>query len=147
MQLNRLFFALWPSASVRRACHDAARELKVKLQPAGYASVPDRYHITMLFLGDQVSSAHEASALQAARLVRMAPFTLSLDQAGSFRNNRNVPWWLGPRKTPPELSRLHDRLRDAMLRTDTPIERMRFAPHLTIMRAEDRKSTRLNSSH
>src|SRR3546814_9020063 len=81
--------------------------------------------ITMLFLGDQVSSAHEASALQAARLVRMAPFTLSLDQAGSFRNNRNVPWWLGPRKTPPELSRLHDRLRDAMLRTDTPIERMR----------------------
>src|SRR3546814_17509991 len=69
-------------------------------------------------------------------LVRMAPFTLSLDQAGSFRNNRNVPWWLGPRKTPPELSRLHDRLRDAMLRTDTPIERMRFAPHLTIMRAD-----------
>src|SRR3546814_17627663 len=99
MQLNRLFFALWPSASVRRACHDAARELKVKLQPAGYASVPDRYHITMLFLGDQVSSAHEASALQAARLVRMAPFTLSLDQAGSFRNNRNVPWWLGDRKS------------------------------------------------
>src|SRR3546814_14939731 len=65
---------------VRRACHDAARELKVKLQPAGYASVPDRYHITMLFLGDQVSSAHEASALQAARLVRMAPFTLSSDE-------------------------------------------------------------------
>src|SRR3546814_17155502 len=90
----------------------------------------------MLFLGDQVSSAHEASALQAARLVRMAPFTLSLDQAGSFRNNRNVPWWLGPRKTPPELSRLHDRLRDAMLRTDTPIERTRFAPHLTILRAD-----------
>src|SRR3546814_16380923 len=85
MQLNRLFFALWPSASVRRACHDAARELKVKLQPAGYASVPDRYHITMLFLGDQVSSAHEASALQAARLVRMAPFTLSLDQRSEER--------------------------------------------------------------
>lgn len=136
MEFNRLFFALWPNASVRTACHDAARELKLKLQPSGYASAPDRYHMTMLFLGDQVSSAHEASAMQAAALVRMAPFTLTLDHAGSFRNNRNVPWWLGPRKTPPELSRLHDRVRDAMLRTDTPIERMRFAPHLTIMRAD-----------
>src|SRR3546814_10788740 len=78
MQLNRLFFALWPSASVRRACHDAARELKVKLQPAGYASVPDRYHITMLFLGDQVSSRSEehTSELQSLMRISYAVFCL-----------------------------------------------------------------------
>ncbi|HET8883379.1 MAG TPA: RNA 2',3'-cyclic phosphodiesterase [Solimonas sp.] len=136
MQLNRLFFALWPGEAVRKACSDATRELKVKLQPSGYLSAPERYHMTMLFLGDRVSAAHEASAVQAARLVRMAPFTLTLDHAGSFRNTRNVPWWLGPRRTPPQLSLLHDRLRDAMLRTDTPIERMRFSPHLTVLRAD-----------
>lgn len=136
MQLNRLFFALWPDEAVRRNCHEAARELKVRLHPGGYASAAERYHLTLLFLGDQVSPAHEARALQAARLVQAPPFTLTLDQAGSFRSARKVPWWLGARRPPAELAALHERLRDAMLRADAPVERMRFAPHLTVMRAD-----------
>lgn len=136
MQLNRLFFALWPNDAVRAACHEAARRLRVQLQPGGHASAPERYHLTLLFLGDQVLPRHEAAALQAARAVKAPPFGLPLDQAGSFRNARAVPWWLGARRTPAGLSLLHERLRDALLRADVPVERMRFTPHLTIWRAD-----------
>lgn len=136
MQLNRLFFALWPGDAVRAACADATRELKVRLQPGGYPSAPERYHMTLLFLGDQVQAVQEAAALQAAKALRAAPFTLTLDQAGSFRNPRATPWWLGARKAPDGLTRLHEQLRDVLLRANAPVERMRFTPHLTIYRAD-----------
>lgn len=131
--INRLFFALWPTDAVRSACADAARGLRMRMQPTGYLSKPDRYHITLLFLGDTVPAAKEAAARQAASLVRSPPFTLRLDHAGSFRN-RQIPWWLGARELPAELERLYERLRDAMLRADVTPDRMKFVPHLTVVR-------------
>ena len=131
---NRLFFALWPGEAVREASHQAAKDLKLRMQPSGYLSSPARYHITLLFLGDQVPADKEAAALQAASGVRAAPFDLRLDHAGSFRNPRQVPWWLGAHEAPPGLQALYERLREAMARAGVTPERMRFAPHLTILR-------------
>lgn len=133
MQLNRLFFALWPDEAARSASREAARQLQLRLQPGGYLSSPERYHLTLLFLGDQVRPEHEQAALRAAEGLRAAPFELCLDQAGSFRN-KSVPWWLGPRQPPEALTQLHERLREAMARAQVPVERMRFVPHLTIAR-------------
>lgn len=133
LELNRLFFALWPDPSVRAACHEAARELRVKMQPAGYLSAAERYHLTLLFLGDTVPPEQEAAALQAAGRLRAPPFTLRLDSASSFRN-KQVPWWLGPREAPPELGLLHERLHETMTAARVIPERMRFVPHLTILR-------------
>ncbi|WP_028080340.1 RNA 2',3'-cyclic phosphodiesterase [Solimonas soli] len=133
MEPNRLFFALWPGEAVRNACHAAAKQLNIRLPSGGYLSAPERYHVTLLFLGDRVPKPQEDAALRAAALVRAAPFTLTLDQAGSFRN-REIPWWLGARTTPPALGDFHGRLRDAMVQANVSLERMRFVPHLTIAR-------------
>lgn len=133
VELNRLFFALWPSDDVRAACDAAARDLKMRMQPGGYLSAAERYHLTLLFLGDAVSPEKEAAAVQAAARFRGAPFDLLLDHAGSFRN-RQIPWWLGAREVPPELPRLHDRLRETLVRAEVVPERMKFVPHLTILR-------------
>ncbi len=131
--INRLFFALWPNDAVRAASADAARQLRVRMQPGGYQSKPERYHLTLLFLGDHVTADREAAARQTASRVRSPPFSLRLDHAGSFRNPK-IPWWLGSREPPAALQRLHDRLRDAMLQARVPVERMKFSPHLTIHR-------------
>ena len=131
---NRLFFALWPDAPVREACATAARELKLKSQPGGRLVNPERYHMTLLFLGDFVSAAHEEAALAAAATVRAPPFAMTLDHAGSFARNAQVPWWLGPQQAPPAAQALHVGLREAMHRTGVTPDRMRFAPHLTIVR-------------
>jgi 2'-5' RNA ligase len=133
MEPNRLFFALWPGEAVRAACQAAARQLNIRMPSGGYLSKPERYHITLLFLGDRVLPAHQDAALKAAALVHAPPFTLTLDHASSFRN-REIPWWLGARTLPPELNTLYARLRDAMVQANVPLERMRFVPHLTIAR-------------
>jgi RNA 2',3'-cyclic 3'-phosphodiesterase len=130
---NRLFFALWPDESTRNACAEAARQLRLRMQPRGAPSTVARYHLTLLFLGDYVPELSESAARQAASLVRVRPFTLRLDHAGSFRNIQ-VPWWLGSREAPPTLQQLHDRLREAMLRAKVPVQPMRFSPHLTVHR-------------
>ncbi|AXQ30255.1 RNA 2',3'-cyclic phosphodiesterase [Solimonas sp. K1W22B-7] len=134
LKLNRLFFALWPGEAERRACDEAARELRLKMQPGGYLSSPERYHITLLFLGDTVSPESEAAALRAAAKVRAAPFALNLELASSFRANRKIPWWLGSRETPPGLTQLYERINEAMLAARVLPERMKFVPHLTVLR-------------
>jgi len=133
MEPNRLFFALWPGEAVRSACHAAAKQLNIRLPSGGYLSAPERYHITLLFLGDRVPKPQEEAALRAAAQVRAAPFTLTLDLASSFKN-REIPWWLGPRTAPPALQDFYGRLRDTMVQANVSLERMRFVPHLTIAR-------------
>lgn len=130
---NRLFFALWPDEATRAACSEAARGLKLRMQPGGRLTAPERYHLTLAFLGDRVPPEHEAAARQVAHLVSSAPFTLTLDQAMSFRK-REIPWFLAPRESPPELQELHDALREALRQAGVAPERMRFAPHLTVLR-------------
>ena len=132
-QPNRLFFALVPDPEVRAACARVAKDIKMKAQPAGYLVNPERYHMTLLFLGDAVSAPQEEAALAAAATVRIAPFALTLDHAGSFARNRQVPWWLGPREAP-MADALSAALREAMHRAGVTPDRMRFVPHLTIVR-------------
>jgi 2'-5' RNA ligase len=133
-ELNRLFFALWPTEAVRRAADEAARGLRMKMQPGGYLSAPERYHVTLLFLGDTVPAAQEAAARAAAAKLRAAPFELQLDLASSFPRNREIPWWLGPRETPAALSAFYEALREQMVAGGVTPERLRFVPHLTILR-------------
>lgn len=130
---NRLFFALWPDDATRAACAQAARDLKTRMQPDGYLLKPERYHITLPYLGDYVSPEQEAAAIKVAQLVSLPPFNLTLDQANSFKN-REVPWYLAPLETPAELILLHDHLRDALKGAGVAVERMRFVPHLTVVR-------------
>ena len=103
---NRLFFALMPEDATRAACAEAARDLKTRMQPDGYLLKPERYHITLPYLGDHVSSEQEAAAKQVAQLVSFPPFTLTLDQASSFKNNE-LPRYLAPLEPPPELTLMH----------------------------------------
>ncbi|MGH8530788.1 MAG: RNA 2',3'-cyclic phosphodiesterase [Nevskiales bacterium] len=130
---NRLFFALWPDDATRVHAHAAAAALQEQQHPGGYLIKPQRYHITLLFLGDFVPPEQEALALQAAATVKIPPFSLRLERAGGFRN-RKVPCWLGPEHPPAVLELLHKDLHMAMMRAQVKPERLRFVPHLTIIR-------------
>jgi len=130
---NRLFFALLPDDATRAACAEVSRDLKLRMQPDGYLLKPERYHITLPYLGDYVPPEQEIAAKQVAQLVSLPPFTLTLDQASSFKN-REVPWYLAPLETPAELTLLHDHLRDALRTAGVMVERMRFVPQLTVVR-------------
>lgn len=130
---NRLFFALWPDDATRAQCAEVSRDLKLRMQPDGYLLRPERYQITLPYLGDYVSPEQEMAAKQVAQLVSLPPFTLTLNQAGSFKS-REMPWYLAPLEAPPELTLLHDHLRDALRSAGVTVERVRFTPHLTVVR-------------
>jgi RNA 2',3'-cyclic 3'-phosphodiesterase len=133
--MHRLFFALWPDEAVRREIADAAREQQ-GLDPAGRAVRPERYHLTLQFLGDfdVLTAAMHGSLLAAAGAIDApAPFELRLDRVGSFGAGRVV--WLGCSEPPAPLVQLHRDLAGALAKVGiTPGAAQQFIPHVTLHR-------------
>lgn len=133
---HRLFFALWPDAATRAAIA-ATTEAVLQAHPAqGRRLRPDRYHLTLQFLGDIPAERRDAvlaAATAAAASVDSPAFDLVLDQAGGFANAR--VWWLGPGSAPDGLRALWDALAVELPRLGVkPKASPGFSPHLTIVR-------------
>lgn len=133
---QRLFFALWPEPAVRDRLAQVVVTLRAQHAQPGRWTAVERFHLTLQFLGDYapVPSALVDVACVAAERVSAAPFELTLDCVGSFRN-RSVPWWLGCSRKPDALHDLWDQLGAALqkvgVRYDT---RREFSPHVTVLR-------------
>ncbi len=93
MATNRLFFALLPSPEVRDECARAGRDINIKNNSNGRLTAPEDYHLTVLFLGDQVAPEEEAKALKAGGLIGGDPVEFILDHASGFKESK--VWWLG----------------------------------------------------
>jgi len=130
---RRLFFALWPDETARRAIANLASTLPV---PRGARLTrTDRLHVTVVFLGDfnPLPDTMLASIQSAADSVRAHSFAMSLDHVGSFPRAR--VGWLGPSRVPAALTDLHDALSDALQSAGVPLKASTpFVPHLTIQR-------------
>lgn len=132
---HRLFFALWPGEDVRHAIAARAGDFDAACAPGGRAVVPQRYHLTLQFLGSfaGLPEATVEGAIAAGERVHAPEFTLLLDRIGSFERNR--VWWLGCDPSPGLLhlrGELGRALAAAGLRTDaTP-----FVPHVTLGRGQ-----------
>lgn len=134
-ETHRLFFALWPDDALRARIATTAAQLEGELAPGGRRLKPERYHVTLQFLGDfrPVPERLREDAMAAAASVRSPAFELPLDCAGSFRG-ANV-WWLGSRSTPDGLRALWDALGHALMQHQVPVRSGgSFVPHLTIQR-------------
>lgn len=129
---NRLFFALWPREGIRMQIASATDVLCAHDPLEGRRLNPERYHLTLKYIGDNVQPRVEAAALKVADDIVAPPFRLCLDQVGSFRN-ADIPVWLGPSVIPPELIYLAESLGRAF--GDRPRRGISgFLPHLTILR-------------
>lgn len=132
---HRLFFALWPDAALRRDIDDVSARLEHAHAVGGRRLSPDRYHLTLQFLGDfrPPLDALLGGACAAADRMHVPPFELVLDCAGGFRGSRVA--WLGTRQVPGELQQLWDGLGDALRQQQVPMKTgERFSPHLTLQR-------------
>lgn len=134
--LHRLFFALMPDELTRERLHRAAEQLKATHAPLGRWINPRRYHLTLQFLGDFDGLPPQVvrQASTAAASVRVAPFTLVVDRAGSFRN-RSIPWWLGPSADAPGAGSLWQDLGTALASAGVRLPGGQgFRPHVTVLR-------------
>jgi 2'-5' RNA ligase len=138
--VHNLFFALSPPAPTRSAIATAADALRTTDAPAGRWLKPPRYHLTLQFLGEHLPVPADlvARAIEAAGLVRLAPFAFALDVVGSFGAHR-MPLWLGCSEAPAELLRLHETLGTALARHACRTHgATRLVPHVTILRDAER---------
>lgn len=136
-EVQRLFFALWPGAAVRRAIAAATRKLEATHRIGGRPLSPARYHLTLQFLGDFAPQAQSVidAAIVAVDDVRMPGFELQLDRSGSFGGRR--VGWLGPSRAPPALQALSTALGQALDRHGVPRENDGpgpWIPHVTVLR-------------
>lgn len=132
--LPRLFFALWPDASVRSAISAAANRLP---EPAGRRVPEGNLHLTLAFLGE-VEPGALPRLEQAAADVAFTPFTVELDHVAVFAGARVR--CLGASAPPPALAALHDALTERLAQAAGLVDLAAakahpFTPHVTIERA------------
>lgn len=124
----RLFFAFWPTDSVRQAISD----INHKLAPRYGRPVSDQnLHLTLVFLGSLEKSRVDDLVAGVADL-RTERMTLQLG---------NLQWWRSPRliallpdTVPGGLLHLHTDLTNLALGNGIPVDRRRYLPHVTLRR-------------
>jgi RNA 2',3'-cyclic 3'-phosphodiesterase len=125
----RVFFALWPAATVARRLHALARTLQREC--GGRVMRTDTLHLTLAFLGDQTPE-RVAESIEIARRIEFAPFSLNMDTVGCWMHNRIV--WAGCAAPAPELALLAAALESELGAAHFPLEKRDFTPHMTLVR-------------
>ncbi|MBD5803973.1 2'-5'-RNA ligase [Azoarcus sp. Aa7] len=124
-----MFFALWPAPAVARRLHkEGARAHGLT---GGRRMRRDTLHLTLAFIGD-VPRERLDELRAAARKLVFSPFTLRLDRVAGWRHNHIV--WAGASDLPGELESLVTRLNAALAEGGFPVERRKFAAHVTLLR-------------
>jgi len=125
---ERLFFALWPQASVQAEIAVFTDQLG---RIRGRRMADENVHLTLVFLG-QVGAEQRAVLTAMAASLHAAPFTLTLDQCGGWSRSRVL--WLAPVMMPEALTTLHSALDAGARRVGQKTEQRAYRPHLTLFR-------------
>lgn len=137
MKQLRLFFALWPPPGVREQLWESLAPLR-RARPGVRWVPPERYHVTLRFLGDTPAALLPSLKLAADSLARERAFRVRFTTAGVFPP-RGAPrvYWVGV--TPGPLIRMRKALEAALGRAGIAPERRPFKAHLTVGRVRPRR--------
>lgn len=116
----RLFVALRPPA-------EAVADLKARLPR--WPTAPERWHLTLAFLGELAGSQEVHDQLLT---VRAPAFDLQLEGSGTF--GRQGPVWVGVGEDVDALLDLQTDVARAVRAAGVPLERKAYRPHLTVGR-------------
>ncbi len=124
---QRLFFALWPDASVVYALGEAVSRVQ-----GGRLSRPETLHLTLAFLGE-VDGDRLAELDRIAGAADSKGFTWTVTYLGYWRHNRIL--WAGG-AAPPALLELVEHLRKGLAAAGFSLSDAgrRFVPHVTLAR-------------
>lgn len=137
---QRLFFALQPPLEALAAVGSAAQRLRDTRLISGKWTKPEKYHVTLNFLGTHAGVPQPLidAAAQAADELAFAPFTLALDRAWRFRGRGQSPCiLLADAASADVLREFHGALGARLHAHAVPFENTReFTPHLTLAYGE-----------
>jgi 2'-5' RNA ligase len=125
----RVFFALWPEASVQQALHKLTKEYKPQCK--GRAMRADTLHMTLQFMGD-VERTRLPQLMQAADKVSVPPFGFILNRISFWKHNRIAYATL--LAFVPALDQLVISLKRELAAAGFLIKNEGFVPHVTLLR-------------
>ncbi|AEA28314.1 2'-5' RNA ligase [Pseudonocardia dioxanivorans CB1190] len=135
----RLFVALWPSADTV-ATLDAALGPARAGHPALRWVAPERWHVTLAFLGEVADDRRDDLEERLGRAARRAaPLRPVVDGAGRFGDRTLWARVAGDRD---RLRRLAQASAAAARRARIPVDAKAFRPHLTLATARPPRSVR-----
>ncbi len=129
METKRLFFALWPDNRQRERLRDIITPVAKTVE----GRMVDRrnWHVTLVFVGPFPAN-RVPYLLERAAEIEVEPFRLNFDRLEFWPRPKIAT--LSAATVPPELERLHDRLKaiisDLGLKTEDRI----YRPHITVVR-------------
>jgi len=125
---QRLFFALWPDEKVLQAVRETWQAMGID---EGKAVKPEKFHVTLLFLGD-VPAARIGDLIEMAGELSLQPCELIFDRLEHWV--RPAVLCLTAETVPPPLAELVEALKKGVRRLGFRPERRPFRPHLTLAR-------------
>ncbi|WP_162619586.1 RNA 2',3'-cyclic phosphodiesterase [Salinicola peritrichatus] len=132
-QHHRLFFALWPDETSRRAL--AAQAQALVSECGGHPLPAGNMHVTLAFLGN-VGEARLDALVSLAQNWPPLGGQWRLDRLGHFPKPRIV--WAGSRMPSPELVALNSRLWRALANHGFTPPSREFTPHVSLLRQAER---------
>lgn len=136
----RLFFALWPDASIQQQFFQAGKTLHRAC--GGRQTRRENIHMTLAFLGD-VDAARLARVKAIAAEIDLPAFVLRFNRLGWWRSNQVA--WASTEATPRALSDLVKQLQIGLREEGFKFDERRFFPHVTLLRKAQCSHTVLNN--
>jgi 2'-5' RNA ligase len=125
----RIFFALWPEASVRQALY--ALTTQYKPQCKGRVIDADALHMTLQFMGE-VERTRLPQLIQTAGKVSVPPFGFILDRLSFWPHNRIA--YVTLLTFVPALDKLVASLKQELAAANFQLKNDEFVPHVTLLR-------------
>ncbi|MGA7260269.1 MAG: RNA 2',3'-cyclic phosphodiesterase [Stellaceae bacterium] len=116
-------------------------ELKLRLSllcsgvPGAKWVDPGNFHLTLRFIGE-IGEDVAADIDDALSRLRARRFTLEITGTGVFAGEKPRSLWAGVERSP-ELTRLRDKVEQALIRVGLAPEPRKFSPHVTLARLRD----------
>ncbi len=134
---QRIFFALWPDASIAGALAALARDTAA--ESGGRPVDAGNLHLTLAFLGNQPAGLVRELGARASR-ISLPAFDLVVDRVESWR--RNAIAFAGVRSVPPALAALHRAVAGSLQEAGLAPEERPFSAHVTLARRIERSVQR-----
>ena len=127
----RLFFAVKLDNSVQKQVNTAARTLRRSCQKGNF-TLPDHFHITLLFLGETAIDVLEKT-FDALDDVEGKPFEAMLEGLGAFVRPRGDIYWMDVHPKEP-FKIVHDVLYQNLADRGIEVKKEVYRPHVTLGR-------------
>ena len=133
----RIFFALelMPSAMLEIATWRDRSFRGLAAGGAAHPVPPGNFHITLAFMGDVAEHKREVLCDRVSQSLKQEPIeavSLTINELGYWQ--RQGILWLGPKRTPPELQQLANRLKGLGSRVGGKQDNKLFRAHITLFR-------------